>query len=84
MHRGGFAQAAEAFGVFGLGQVAASGARAHCLARGGDFNRLATDFFVLMPLGRLINCSKEYPSYAFDVPKQGKRGNKLHGLSVPA
>jgi hypothetical protein len=39
-----FAQAAEALGIFGLGQMAASGTRAQYLARSGDFEPLGDRF----------------------------------------
>jgi hypothetical protein len=41
---GGFAQAAEAMGVFALRQMAASGAKAQGLAGGGDFKPLGHGF----------------------------------------
>jgi hypothetical protein len=40
MNPGGFAQTAETFGIFGLGQMPAPGAEPHCFARGGDFKPL--------------------------------------------
>src|SRR5215469_4247127 len=40
-------------------------------------NRLATAFFVLMPLGRLINYSKERALYARNALKQGERQKNL-------
>jgi hypothetical protein len=39
-----FAQAAEALGIFGLGQMAASGAKAQYFARSGDFEPLGDGF----------------------------------------
>ena len=45
VHDGGLAEAAQALGVFGLGQVTAAGARAHDLAGGGDFEPLGRGFF---------------------------------------
>jgi len=41
----GFAQASESFCVFGLGQMAPSGARAQRLAGGGDFEPLGDGLF---------------------------------------
>jgi hypothetical protein len=45
MDAGGFAQAAKPLGVFALGQMAPSGARAHGLAGGGDFEPLGHGLF---------------------------------------
>jgi hypothetical protein len=45
MHRGGAAQIAAAFRVFGLGQMPFSGARAHDLSAGRDFEPLVHGFF---------------------------------------
>jgi hypothetical protein len=44
VHHGGFAEPAEALGVFGLGQVAAAGAGAQDFAGGGDFEPLGGGF----------------------------------------
>ena len=40
IHDRGLAEPAAAFGVFGLGQMAATGAVAHDFAGGGDFEPL--------------------------------------------
>jgi len=45
MHIGGFAEAAQAMGIFALGQVAASGAMAQGLAGGGDLKPFGYGLF---------------------------------------
>jgi hypothetical protein len=45
IHKGGFAEAAQAMGVFGLGQVAAASAMAQGLASGGDFKPFGHGLF---------------------------------------
>jgi hypothetical protein len=45
IHGRGFAQAAKAFGVFGLGQVTASGAEPQDLAGAGDFKAFCHGLF---------------------------------------
>jgi hypothetical protein len=45
MHSGGLAEAAQAMGIFGLGQVAASGAMAQSLASGSDFEPFGHGLF---------------------------------------
>jgi hypothetical protein len=47
VHDGGLAETAEAFGVFGLGQVTAAGVVAQHFARGGDLKPLRCGFFGL-------------------------------------
>jgi hypothetical protein len=44
VHHGGFTEPAQAFGVFGLGQVAAAGAGAQYFASGSDFKPLGCGF----------------------------------------
>ncbi len=51
MHIGGFAEAAQAMGVFGLGQVAATGAMAQSLASGSDFKPFGHGLFCFNAFG---------------------------------
>jgi hypothetical protein len=73
MHDGGFAEAAQAFGVLGLGQVAASGAEAQDLARSGDFEPFGHGLFRFDAFGTSHKFnSKERSVYVVNVLKQGK------------
>jgi hypothetical protein len=47
IHHGGFAEAAQALGVFGLGQMAAAGAMAQDFAAGGNLEPLGCGFLGL-------------------------------------
>jgi hypothetical protein len=58
MNGGGFAQAANAMGVFGLGQMAAAGAEAQRLAGGGEFEPLGHGLFRLNAFGTSHNLFK--------------------------
>ena len=78
MNDGGLAEAAEAFGVFALGQMAAPGAEAQCLARGGDFKPLGHGFLRFDAFGTSHKFnSKEHAFYAPVAAKQGKLENNL-------
>jgi hypothetical protein len=78
MHDGGFTEAAQAFGVLGLGQMAASGAIAQDLARSGDFEPFGHGFFRFDAFGTSHKFnSKERLLYAPVAAKQGKMKNKL-------
>jgi hypothetical protein len=62
VHLGVFAEAAEALGVFGLGQVTAAGVGAHDLAGGGDFKPLRHGFSGFDAFGtshKFISIAKE-------------------------
>src|ERR1039458_3252225 len=68
VHHHGFAQAAQALGVFGLGQMAAAGARAHDLAGAGDFEPFGHGFFRFDAFGtshKFISIAKERGIYVF-------------------
>jgi hypothetical protein len=63
MHIGGFAEAAQAMGIFGLSQVTASGAKAQGLASGGDFKPFGYGLFRFDAFGtshKLIQKSMQY------------------------
>jgi hypothetical protein len=78
MDRGGLAEAAEAMGVFALGQMAASSAMAQYLARGGDFKPLGDRLFRFDAFGTSHKFdSKERVLYVPVAAKQGKLKNKL-------
>jgi hypothetical protein len=51
VHNGALAETAEAFGVFGLGQVTAAGAGAQDFAGAGDFEPLGNGFSGLNTFG---------------------------------
>jgi hypothetical protein len=78
MHDGGLAEAAQAFGVLGLGQMAASSAMAQDLARSGDFKPFGHGLFRFDAFGTSHKFnSKERVLYAPIATKQGKMENKL-------
>jgi hypothetical protein len=78
MHDGGFAEAAQAVRVLGLGQMAAAGAIAQHLAGGGDLKPLGHRLFRFDAFGTSHKFnSKERALYAPVATKQGKIENKL-------
>jgi hypothetical protein len=74
IHNSSFAEAAKAMGVFGLGQVAATGAEAEGLASGGDFKSFGHGLFRFDAFGtshKLIQKSANYT-----CPLQSSKGKK--------
>jgi hypothetical protein len=74
MYQGGFAEAAQTMGVFGLSEVAAASAMAQGLASGGDFKPFSHGFFRFDAFGtshKLIQKSADYTS-----PLQRSKGKE--------
>jgi hypothetical protein len=68
VHDHGFAQAAQALGIFSLGQMAAAGAGAHDLAGAGDFEPFGHGFFGFDAFGtshKFNSIAKERGIYLF-------------------